>query len=101
MTRKRFLRVLLSTGMQRDNALLLVEFVHRHGDTHEDGLRYLTSMMLAERWVSQAVYRCNGQITRRGKQLCIVRTEQGRKRLLSVLPPEIEQHIPLHRVCAH
>ena len=97
MTRKRFLQVLMGTGIQRRNAQALADFVHTHGDTYAAGLQYLTAMMLAERWMSQAVYRCNGQIVRQGQQLCIVRIEHGQQQLLSVLPPEIELHIPPRR----
>ena len=99
MTRKRLLRVLMGTGMQRNKAQLLVDFVQRHGDTHADGLRYLTRTMLAGRWMDQAEWRCNGQIIRQDGRLCIVRMERGQIRLLSVLPPEIEQHIPMTPRC--
>lgn len=101
MTRKRFLRLLMSTGMQRSKAQYLADFIHSHGDTYNAGLQYLTAMILAERWVSQAIYRCNGQLVRHGRQLCIVRMEQGQQRLLSVLPPEIELHIPPHPLLVH
>lgn len=94
MTRKRFLRVLMGTGMQRNKAQLLVDFVQRHGDTHADGLRHLTTVMLAERWMSQAADRCNGQVILLHGRLCIGRMEQGSLQLLSVLPPEIERLIP-------